>query len=427
MFMFRHLIVLALIAAHAGIAHAASWTHDAYVWQRQHSPALEASLLAPRNYINAYCILASEISWHKGAPQINRPRIDYTKLAALENPVGLALRIGTITSEKQFSDTLSRIVAEAAFVLKTARDAGLDPAELQIDFDCPESKLPFYRDWLAALKTAAGKTPLTFTALPCWLRHEREFIALARSADDFVLQVHSLHKPGHIDYAFTLCAPDQALQWTREADALATRAGVNFRIALPTYGYTLGFDTKGRFIGLAAETPRDWPAGTQLRNVRSAPFELQRLAQKLAAEKLARATGIIWFRLPVDGDRLAWNEETFSAVIGNETIASQLAIEIHRTQPELAEIVIINRGQTIETLPENLRVKWTCGIHPDAWDGLGGYYFYNDPEDASSFRITRSLAPSEIRPGRSRAIGWMRFDFSKSTTNEPFSIHATIP
>jgi hypothetical protein len=427
----HRIAALLLLATSGCIAPAAAWTHDAYVWQRQPSPALAAALRSSRDHINTCCLLASEISWHGDAPRITRPRLDHAALAALGKPIALALRINPLPPKTKPAGHASQIAAEAAAILSAARAAGIVPVELQIDYDCPEHKLAPYRELLRSLRAAAGQTPLTFTALPAWLKHAEDFTALAREADGFVLQVHSLEKPASIDSAFTLCDPARALDWARRADALAARAGpsgARFRVALPTYGYTLGFDAEGRFIGLAAEAPRDWPAGTRLRAVRANPRELQRLARELSAENLARLDGIIWFRLPVAGDRLAWNAETLAAVIRDTPIVSRLSAEIHRTQPGLAEIVIINRGQTAEPLPQTLRVTWTPKGRATACDTLAGYYCYYERHGDNVLVVYRhSLAPAELAPGRSRAVGWLRFDFPDEKTASAFSIHATIP
>ena len=429
---------LAILALSIASQAAAAWTHEAYVWQRQPAPAaLDAALENTRGFLDAFCFLAAEVSFGKNdaPPKIIRVPLDCGKLAAFSaaarKPIALAIRVGTLTTQKQFADFQPRLAALAAEILSTARAAGLDPAELQIDFDCPESKLGLYRDWLAALRPAIGKTPLAFTALPAWLDHAAAFAALASEADSFVLQVHSLEKPRDIRDHFSLCPRDAALRHATRASDLAARAGTRFRVALPTYGYTLGFNAEGRFIGLAAETPRDWPAGAQLRNVRSDPAAMQSLAHELAAAKFPRATGIAWFRLPVEGDHLAWNAGTLAAVIQNKPITTRLAVEIHRARPGLAEIIVINRGQTAEPLPETLRITWTRGFRPIAYDALGGYSFYYDNGTsgaAGTFVVSRKLTADELAPGRSRVIGWVRFDFSESSNNtENFSIHAAIP
>ena len=73
--------------------------------------------------------------------------------------------------------------------------AGLQPAELQIDFDCAESALDEYRIWLEAMKEMIHPIPLTLTVLPCWLKHSRSFGRLVSVVDSYVLQVHSFEPP----------------------------------------------------------------------------------------------------------------------------------------------------------------------------------------------------------------------------------------
>jgi hypothetical protein len=303
-----------------------------------------------------------------------------------------------------------------------------------VDFDCAEANLAAYGEWLAALRGACGKTPLVFTALPVWLRHEAEFIALAKAADGFVLQVHSLEKPTSPSVPFTLCEPERALAWARQAGVLAAQAGsgITFRVALPTYGYELGFDAAGKFIGIAAESPRDWPQGTQLRTVRTDASAMAALAAQLASAKIERATGVIWFRLPVAGDRLVWDAVTFDAVVSAKPLVSRLVAEVRTAGTGLVEIVVRNRGQTTLPLPPEVRVSWLAGQGPVASDGLRGYTFAAPaPEGAVLRAPAASVASGRIAlaPGRECVIGWLRFNFSSTPANESStqSTHAIIP
>jgi hypothetical protein len=439
---FAFALAFALTFAPASRA-AAAWLHEAYVWQRQPGLEVAAAMRDAAQFTGGFCILAAEISWSKGAPVVTRTTPDYAKLAALGKPAGLALRIGTPPNSR-ILDFKSQIIAEAVAIVSSAAKAGFAPAELQIDYDCPESKLDAYRQLLAGLRQAVGATPLTFTALPAWLKHDGDFAALARevapTGGGFVLQVHSLEKPADIDAPFTLCDPARALVWTRQADTIAARSGARFRIALPTYGYVLGFNESGRFIGLAAETPRDWPANTQLRAVRSDPVEMSKLAQQLAAGKFPRADGIIWFRLPVEGDRLTWNATTFATVVRGGPVESRLEAIVWRRQPGLAEIAIVNCGQTTLELPRLVRIEWTPGPRVTACDELAGYEARFDGGHKLDLHATRAPPTSALAPGQSRIIGWIRFNFpddkipddkttSTNTTasTNTFSIHATIP
>jgi len=62
-----------------------------------------------------------------------------------------------------------------------------------------------------------------------------------------VLQVHSLERPKDINTRFELCDSKAA----RRAVDLAGKVGVPFRVALPTYGYLIAFDSEGKYLGLS--------------------------------------------------------------------------------------------------------------------------------------------------------------------------------
>ncbi len=395
---------LAGLLALAGPALAA--TREIYVWQRQAARAEVGAAIrefAPR--VEGFCVLAAEVSWRGGRMATVRPRLDYAALIAARRPVGLALRVGAFAGPFAGDDATARALAALARALLTeARGAGLEPAELQIDFDCAESKLAGYRLWLGALRAAAGGARLGFTALPVWLRHA-EFTALARAADSFVLQVHALEKPTGPETPFTLCDPERALAWARQAGA----AGVPFRVALPTYGYALHFDATGRFVALAAEGPGvAAPPGGRLRVVRSDAPELARLARRLADDPPPQCTGVIWFRLPVAGDRLNWSAETMRVVLGGGIPERKLIGEVQRPEPGLAEIFLVNAGQTTEPLPA--RIDLSAGdARPLAVDNLGGFQLVMAQGRVQG--IERAAGASEeasLAPGARMLIAWLR-------------------
>ncbi len=393
-------------------------TRELYVWQRQSGPEVVEALNAFQPQVDGVCVLAAEVSWTGGRRQVVRTGLDYAALSALKKPVGLALRIGPFAGPFAADDPTARALAGVAeTVLAQARAAGLAVAEIQIDFDAAESKLAGYRAWLGALRLAAGRTPLTFTALPAWLKHG-EFAELARAADGFVLQVHSLERPTGPDAPFLLCDPLRAAIWARQAGL----AGVPFRVALPTYGYLLGFDAAGKFIGLAAEGPRrEWPAGTQLRVVRADAPAMARLARELAAEPPRNFTGVIWYRLPVAGDRLNWDATTLALVLRGQTPARALRAEVSWPEPGLAEIAIVNRGQTTEPLPAAVALRWSEDARVLAADGLAGFFLETFGGRAQGIvRAARVPADASLAPGRKATIAWLRF------THE-VSLEADVP
>ncbi len=105
-----------------------------------------------------------------------------------------------------------------------------------------------------------SRTPLSITALPTWLERSG-FKGLASSAGSYVLQVHSLERPKDINTRFELCDSKAA----RRAVDLAGKVGVPFRVALPTYGYLIAFDSEGKYWAVG-EGPSGWPVLFKARN-----------------------------------------------------------------------------------------------------------------------------------------------------------------
>ena len=406
---------------------APTWRSDAYVWQRRHDERLAAALAASRERVSGFYPLAAEVAWATdGAPRVTRVEPDHAALIATGRPVGLVLRVapfsGPFSRDPAGDSVVRALTGLARDLLADAREAGLRPAELQIDFDCAERTLAGYREWLLALREAAAPTPLVFTALPAWLRHEDEFAALAGAADGFVLQVHSLEKPrGGPGSVYSLSDYEDALRWAAAAARIAR--GRPFRVALPTYGYRLAFDGAGEFFALSAEGPApSWPADTVTREVRSDPAEMLRIERALATEPPPGCAGVIWFRLPVEGDRLNWAMPTFLKELAGEVPAARLEVEVRWTEAGLAELVLTNRGDAPEPAPAELRAAWPETARLMASDGLGGYETIRRGGE-SGLRIKNSSGARDslLGPGKTRRIAWLRF------ADETTSLEVTQP
>jgi hypothetical protein len=222
-----------------------------------------------------------------------------------------------------------------------ARRTGLAPRELQIDFDCAESNLEGYRAWVETLRRKVAPVPVTITALPSWLG-QSAFPRLAGAAGSYVLQVHSLDRPSRMDSSLTLCDPAAA----RRAVERAARLSVPFRVALPTYGYLMAFDTDGRLLGLSAEGPaKTWPASARIREVRADPIELARLVRGWTTNRPANLQGVIWYRLPVASDLLNWRWPTLAAIVALRSPRESFRAEPRRVEPGLVEISLVNDGE----------------------------------------------------------------------------------
>jgi hypothetical protein len=397
-------LLLAVPTAHS----AAAWTREIYVWQRSQGAEVAAALDAAKPLADGFNVLAAEVAWSAGKPVVSRFAPDYPSLAKLGRPVGLSLRVGTFPGPFAADDAVTKTLAAlAASLLAEARAAGLEASEFQIDFDCAEAKLAGYRVWLGTFRQAVGKTPLVFTALPVWLGHEADFAALARAADGFILQVHSLEKPTAPGVPFTLCDPARALAWA----ASAGKVGVPFRVALPTYGYRVAFDAAGKFFALAAEGPAPaWPASTQVRVARADAVALAKLAQSLAAQPPPQCTGVIWFRLPVASDRLNWDWQTLAVILRGETPAAKITVAVEWPEPGLAEIVAVNTGTTSELPPARVTLRWPTAEKLLTSDGLGGFRLEARSGEAQMNAIAATLPPDAfLAPGQRRKIAWLRF------------------
>jgi len=305
-------LALALTMFRAGKRTSGPLRHEIYVWQRAWNRPVRAAVAQLATNFARIVPLRAEITWKDKQPQLVRVAMDYTILTSIPEPVGLALRIGPYAGPFATNDAVTSFLVEsAAGIVAEARSNEVALSELQIDFDCAESKLDGYRIWVEAIQHRVAPLPVTITALPSWL-DSRAFKRLAGVASNYVLQVHSLDRPHSIDEPFALCNPPAA----RRAVESAGRIGIPFRVALPTYGYTLAFQPDGKFISLSAEGPRpNWPTNVILREVSSNPEETTTLLHDWTASRPAAMSGIIWFRLPVSQDRFNWDWRTLRSVM----------------------------------------------------------------------------------------------------------------
>ena len=288
---------------------------EVYVWQRAWTQPVREAVAQQATNFATIAVLRAEISWTTNRqPQLTRANVDYETLAKVRRPVGLALRIGTYAGPFTNDAVASFITDTASRIVSEARTNNVTLAELQIDFDCAESKLDGYRVWIEAIQRRVAPLPVTITALPSWL-DSRAFQRLTAVATNYVLQVHSAERPRNSSAPFTLCDP-RAARWAVES---AGRLGVPFRVALPTYGYLQAFDSSGKFISLSAEGPRpNWPTNALVRKVESDSQELAELIRTWTASRPAAMRGVIWYRLPVATDKHNWTWPTLQRVMRGE-------------------------------------------------------------------------------------------------------------
>jgi hypothetical protein len=347
-------------------------------------------------------VLAAEVTWRGGEPVVARVPLDYAALADAKTRAGLALRIGPWPGPFASNDPPAVFLTSLAGALVAeARAKGVVPSELQIDFDCAASKLDGYRVWVQAIRRKVAPTPVAITALPSWL-NEKSFPALAAATDGYVLQVHSLEKPANLNAPFTLCDPEAA----RRAVEQAGKIGAPFRVALPTYGYLLAFDAAGRFAGLSAEGPdRNWPAGAQLREARTDPVAMAQLVAAWNASHPAAMRGIIWYRLPVEGDTLNLRWPTLAAMMAGRIPRANARAESHRVEAGLVEISLVNDGELDLSSRLAVEVRWQ-NARLVAGDASSGFDLVDGGPSTVQFQTMSKT--HRLPAGDTQVIGWLR-------------------
>ncbi|MFW5857564.1 MAG: DUF3142 domain-containing protein [Planctomycetota bacterium] len=381
---------------------------QAYLWQRHWDNEVRFALDRSRNALDGLVVLAAEVAWEGAVPRATRVAFEADRLQRRDAPVGLAVRIRTFPGKpsayRHAAVPLGLIVED---ILRDARAHGLIVAELQIDYDAPEAHLAAYRLWVRRLRALACRTPLVITALPCWLDHDA-FVPLVQAADGYVLQVHALQRPHTPEGPFVLCDPDSARARVEQAGAL----GIPFRIALPTYGYAVLRDASGRFMGLSAETLSfRRPASDRLTLVQADPAAMQALAAGWQRSRPRALEGILWYRLPVEGDRLNWPWSTFQAVRSGRPLRTDAVVIATQPEAGLVELAWRNRGNLPVALDRPVAVTWEGGTLL-AGDGSADY---RAPDLACApgttrFRPVASGPLAALAPGDHRPVGWLRFD-----------------
>jgi hypothetical protein len=376
--------------------------HDVYVWQRLWTPEGADGLTKASGSMQTIVVFAGQISIGGDAPAIARPEIDYERLKQTRRPVGLALRVDPYSGPFRSDDDAIRSIVELARErLAVARRHGIEPAELHFDFDCAESNLDGYRTWLRMVREAVKPLPVYPTVLPSSLKHS-SFTQLAKECGQFILQVHCVKPPRTIADTRTLTDPDRAIEWVDQA----AKIGVPFRVALPTYSYLVAFDAEGKPKGISAEGPSArWQTGSKVFRWEADPDSLAGLITRWTQKRPASMRGVIWYRLPVSSDSLNWRWTTLDAVMHGRSPSSDLRLEATPNQP--SDILLINKGERNESLPEQIIASWDESPLVAA-DALSGY----EVETRSPFRLVfrrRSDAVlSRLSPESQRPIGWIR-------------------
>lgn len=385
---------------------------EAYVWQRIWNEPVVTAIARSAPALERFTVLVAEISWRQGQPKLTRVEPDWAALKTSGKSVGLAIRIGSHDGPFERDGKFTRSLAElASSWVAQARAQGVTAAEVQLDFDCAESKLTGYRVWVEAVRARVNPVPLTITALPSWLDRQ-EFRALVQATDGFVLQVHALQRPQTMHESVQLCDPLAARRWVEAAAS----TGVPFKVALPTYSYLMAFARDGRFIGASAEGPvRDWLPDVHRRELAAEPKELAALVAHWTTNRPAALQGVIWYRLPVTTDRWNWDWPTLAQVMQGQPPETRWHVVTRSPEPGLVEVLLANASAAKGIPKQTVRVQWQQG-RLISGDSLNGNELNEPAARMAEFKPGQTVRA--LAPGETRLLGWLRFDSSVEVHSE---------
>lgn len=336
-----------------------------YVWQRAWSASVRNAVREAGPHVDSFMVLAGEL----GSGEV---RPDWETIAAVERPVTLVFRVperfGKEMQGEQLGPFVEKIVNAFAALTASAEAYDARIAGIQLDFDCPTSKLDRYGRFLAAFRTELPDTTLSFTALPTWLGSET-FKRVAQNTDYFVLQVHALEVPASSDLPLHLCDVSKLDAYFDSASAV----GVPYYVALPTYGYRVAFNSEGIFAGLSAEGPVPaWPSDYIVRELRADAAEMADVVRDIQAASRPHCLGLTWFRLPIKEDTMNWSWPTLHAVMQGQAPTLTYRAELRTPESGLTEVWLTHDGDAGNGHPVQIPVDLS-GAHVTAWDVLNGF------------------------------------------------------
>lgn len=377
------LALLALLGSCA--APPAPLPHQAYVWQRAWTAPVKQAVMDRALPLQGLRVLAWQIDDRSAAAA----GVDAPTLAQRGLPVRAVLRIEGHRPRL----AATAVAAHARATLQAWRAAGVHVDGIEIDHDCASAALDDYARWLVELRALLPEdTLLSITALPTWLGAPG-LAALRAASDESVLQVHAIDaRSGRLFDA------TQAAGWARRWGDASPQP---YWVALPAYALRVKQDASGKALIVDGEGAIDH-SGAGGREWRVDPTEAAELVVSLQRAPRGALRGLLWFRLPVEGDRRSWQPATLQAVISGAPLVAEFHLAAQRSDPALHELVLHNTGNRDAALPARLALP--AGCH--SGDGLAGYRW-----EATAPALLHA-APEPARPwlaaGDRRHIGWVR-------------------
>ena len=353
--------------------------HDAYIWQRHWTPTVIAAARNAADMVRAWRVLTAQ-SDHAG--RWTRVAVPWDALGATGRPIIAVVRIDGQLDEARLPALLEQAARVPASVVG-----------IEIDYDCPTSKLAAYATFLAELRRRLpAAVALSITALPTWLSSP-DLDKLATDLSEVVLQVHAVDAPRR-----GLFEPDRAEQWVRAFDR---RIGRPFRVALPTYDVRVSWRPDGRLASVEGEMPLG-RSGAENATLAADPEAVSNFLQAIERRAPQNFVGLAWFRLPTDADRRAWSLATWRAVVSGRLQREPIAARLEPTDSAgLWTVTLSNDGAVDERIPHEVRLDASCVLA----DGANGFHLRTDGD---ATLVLRSSGEGRLNAYDRRVIGWAR-------------------
>lgn len=385
----------------AAAADGRAWAGDfAYVWRRAWDGDASSAVGAAGAWLSGVNFLGGSVSFEGGRPVFSKCMFDAAALTGFGRRKAVSIRIEDPRADGAEYVALGGAVAEAVG-RACGEILGAVPgvSELQLDFDCPESKIGFYAGWMEKIRGAIpGGMKLTFTAVPSQMKSP-DFARLASLADGFVVQVHNLAERGG---GYAVFDRASALRAARGAAAF----GRPFHVALPTYSHAAVFGPDGRMRRVYSENfaPGLAGPGESVKVYASGAREVAGLAREIRAAGLENFEGIAWFRLPCGRELTNWSMAAFMNVVcGADSRPDGFRVGLRDSGGGLFEVFVENRGPFDIVSPASF---FASAENAAAFDAIAGFAARRTPSGVE-FSAGEG-AFFRLEPSASAKIGWIR-------------------
>lgn len=353
---------------------------DMYIWQRVWTPEVAKSAEHFAPYVSEWHLLVAEIDDKKNAQVfITKPlqASTFRKLVAVIR----------INGQYALDDSTEVIQTIEKWLATQSPHRWM---ALEIDYDCATSQLSRYSAFLKELKTQLPMgIKLYVTALPDWMRSP-ELGSLLSATDRSILQVHSVLDPKRGLFDVSL-----AEAWITKYAKIAPGP---FDVAVPDYGSRVVWDKTGHLENIVSEQGEGL-IGAEQSELEAQPNDVALLLSKLQQRHPVSLETIVWFRMPLDGDRRIWSAATLDVVIRHEPLQVHFQFILSEDSAGAQRIQLVNDGNVDALPPVTIHLP-NC----QAADGIGGYVVMH----ASNSLLLRRTIARMIRVGETVPVGWTR-------------------